>query len=605
MSVESVYDEVSAQASWPLLPYLSALVVLVLSAKTCGLLSAPKRGTAFRIGPGDGQHLVCDGEAVMRLGATSYLARQMLIWSESDVARVGALVVDSCARRWGIKVLSLLWGVTAAVCVYGVAWCTALPSVAADIVHSPRTPVICKALVTSCDGVPLAVATIAFFVGVIMANLFVPHSLVAFTTAADFRTACYCLGTSLVYVGGACAVATLIGAEAGLFAVTVVVFPVYWVSLLYGNIALSFPRDFNAGRVNERDDEWEQLFTAVLHRGIGQTVLGISDQGLLAGWRYLSPAKQEQFSPLVASLLRGDKAKLEVLGDVRMANGYGMFHKMWVGVAPPVELTRKNHVIEPVYGGASMNNDFDRAAVKRKLVQVGLDTTAGTNSTNPVYGNEGTLPVFYEQEEDCLDEHGLPKLSLLCVQPFRHARCRKRQQAGTGYCRSAGPPPVTLEEAWLLLFAALLGSWTCLRWMGRDGVGGEPPAHESALVFCVFNAFLSQRVEYLWVYRVSPLLIKRFIAKNTAVVTVVWILFSIFVFTGVERTALYVVLLVYLAVIAPVRWVECRNWANDECWRWGVECEPVGTFRVFAETSDGNETARWTESCEGLIVPRA
>ncbi|CBJ33168.1 hypothetical protein Esi_0435_0017 [Ectocarpus siliculosus] len=564
-SVEHVYEEVSARASSPLLPYLSAFVVLVVSAKTCGLLSAPKQGTAFRFGPGEGQQKVCDGEAVMRLGATSYLARQMLIWSESDVARVGALVVDSCARRWGIK-----------------------------------------DLVTSCGGVPLAVATIAFLVGVIMANLFVPHSLVAFTTAADVRTACYCLGTSLFYVVGACAVATLIGAEAGLFAVTVVIFHVYWVSLLYGNIALSFPRDHYAGGVNERDDEWEQLLKAVRRRGIGQTVLGISDEGLLAGWRYLSPAKQKEFSPLVASLVRGDKAKLEVLGDVRMENGYGMFHRNWVGVKPPIGLTRENDVIEPVYGGESMDFAFNHAALKRKLVQVGLDTTAGTNSTNPVYGNEGTLPVFYEQEEDCLDEHGVPKLSLLCVQPFRHARCRKQQQAGTGYCRSSGPPPVTLEEAWLLLFAALWGSWSCLGWMEWDGVGGEPPANESALVFCVFNAFLSQRVEYLWAYRATPLLIKRFIAKNTAVVRVIWILLAFFVFTKVEKAALYVVLLVYLAVIVPVRWVERRNWADDECWRWGVEDgKPVGTFPVWAETSDGNEAAQWTESCRGLTVPRA
>ncbi|CAM9843869.1 unnamed protein product [Ectocarpus sp. 8 AP-2014] len=563
MSVEYVYEEVSARASSPLLPYLSAFVVFVVSAKTCGLLSVPKQGTAFRLGPGEGQQKVCDGEAVMRLGATSYLARQMLIWSESDVARVGALVVDSCARRWGIK-----------------------------------------DLVTSCGGVPLAVATIAFLVGVIMANLFVPHSLVAFTTAADVRTACYCIGTSLFYVVGACAVATLIGAEAGLFAVTVVIFHVYWVSLLYGNIALSFPRDHYAGGVNERDDEWEQLLKAVRRRGIGQTVLGISDEGLLAGWRHLSAAKQEEFSPLVASLVRGDKAKLEVLGDVRMENGYGMFHKNWVGVEPPIGLTRENDVIEPVYGGESMDFAFNHAALKRKLVQVGLDTTAGTNSTNPVYGNEGTLPVFYEQEEDCLDEHGVPKLSLLCVQPFRHARCRKRQQAGTGYCRSSGPPPVTLEEAWLLLFAALWGSWSCLGWMEWDGVGGEPPANESALVFCVFNAFLSQRVEYLWAYRATPLLIKRFIAKNTAVVRVIWILLAFFVFTKVEKAALYVVLLVYLVVIVPVRWVERRNWADDECWRWGVEDDkPVGTFPVWAETSDGKEAAQWTESCRGLTVP--
>ncbi|CAN0468450.1 unnamed protein product, partial [Ectocarpus sp. 12 AP-2014] len=103
----------------------------------------------------------------------------------------------------------------------------------------------------------------------------------------------------------------------------------------------------------------------------------------------------------------------------------------------------------------------------------------------------------------------------------------------------------------------------------------------------------SQRVEYLWAYRATPLLIKRFIAKNTAVVRVIWILFAFFVFTKVEKAALYVILLVYLAVIVPVRWVERRNWADDECWRWGVEDgKPVGAFPVWAETSDGDEAAQ-------------
>lgn len=552
----------------------SLVTLFVTFVKHYRLYSVPKKGAPFC----GSDELVCDGEDVVRLGATSYLARQMLIWSDSPVARVGALVVDSCARRSGTLTLALLWGVVAAIWFYAAAAIAvksgSLDENTACYLTDERKDELGQFLDSvCCDERPCNSSKFAVLCGIGMGLLFFPNSVVVFTTAATVKQVASCSLTTLVYVVGSCKVATQIGAQAGLLAVTTVVFPVFLVSLLWGNFALLFLSP-SAYAISKRrgEDEWELLLTTVLHRGIGQIVLGITDKGLETGLDSLPLRRRNMWSPLVASLVRGHAVRKKLVGEVEMAMVVGMFHRDWCGVPPPTDLIRDGDYIRPVYGGEMGTKHFSVASVSRRLVQVGLyPHKAGTNSTNPVLGNEEILPVFYEKETPF--GKSMPPLSLLCVQPFRHARCRERRHTGSGYCKSVGPPPVTLEEALLGLFSGQLVCWQCMRWLGHAGVGGEPPAWTTAFVFCLFNLFGFQRFEYLWVYRAFPLVVKRFITENNSVVSFLWFALAVCIFEVREssKTPLYCVMSLYVVSLWEVRRREWRNWKKDPCWRWGVE----------------------------------
>lgn len=554
----------------------SLAILFAAFVKHYRLYSVPKKGAPFG-GSGTQGKQVCDGEDVVRLGATSYLARQMLIWSDSPVARVGALVVDSCARSGSTLTLAILWSVVAAAWVYvAAAIAVASGSLSADTACfvANITGELGQFLDSiCCDERPCKSAMYAALSGISMGLLFVPHSIVAFTTAATRKQAFSCFLTTSIYVAGSCKVATLIGAQAGLLAVTTAVFPVFLVSLLWGNFALRFlPPSAYAISKRMEDKEWKLLLTTVLHRGIGQTVLGINDAGLERGLDSLSSPDRKRWTPLVASLVRGQAVRKNLVGDVKLKMVVGMFHQDWhTGIGFPTDLKRNGDIIEPVYQGSSSSGDFKKAGVPRRLVQVGIYSKAGTNSTNPILGNVDILPIFYEQEDSF--GNNMPPLSILCVQPFRHVRCRTRRQTGSGYCKSVGPPPVTLEEALLVLFSAQLVCWQCLRWLNCGGVGGEPPAWATAFVFCMFNAPGFQRFEYLWLYRAFPLSVKHFITQNDQMITLLWIVLAICIFQVREccKTPLYFVMFGYVVALAEVRWREWSNWKRDPCWRWGVE----------------------------------
>lgn len=535
------------------------------------LYRVPRKGAPYGGGDGD----TGDGNSVQRLGATTHLARQMLIWSDSDVARISALVIDSTTSSLGKLMLALLWGLTAMLWVLGAVHLAVMldyldDNPACHVADTMFAMIVCddRALISA------ACAAISGFGTGVLAC----YTLLMLTTAWTITEVLATLLAAVSYLPSSCVIRIKVGATPGLLIVTTVGFPVCLVSLLWGDasLLLNLPADSYAGSTFAAKEQWTLLFEKVMKLGIGPQVLGISDTSLEQHLNMLDSKDRKTWSPLVASLVRTDETRKKLIGNVELGMVVGMFHKDWVGVEPPAGLTREGDLVVPRYGGKNEKQraqKLGKAGVSRRLVRVGHSRSLGTSSTSPLVDtNEEILPIFYEEGE--LEAAGLPPLSLLCVQPFRHARCRIRELERVGYLKSVGWPPLTCEEALLVFFSLLLVCWLIFRGCGYATEAGEPPVWTVALAFGFFHIWPFQRYEYLLVYR--ALCIKKFITERYEFVRFAWIVFS--VVTGIivvnkveEKLPLYIILMGYVIAIAEVRVREWKKWEKDSCWRWGVK----------------------------------
>lgn len=420
---------------------------------------------------------VCDGKDVERLGATVYLSRQMLIWSNSRIARVGALVVDSSVVYGGTTALSIVWGLTAATWVYIVVKFGSAPGGVSDVqcctnhvfvetvqeYLEPGLNSMYEYVTGNTDHAGVSAAARSSFMagvsGFIIGMISFPDIIVVFTPAVTGNEAFTSLVGSLVYVCASCVIGALAGAPVGLVAVTSVVFPVFLVSLVWGNFALRFvPADDDALNRFQAADEWNELFKRVLMRGIGQKVLGISDQGLVSGLHIVEAdrvvAMDDELRSLVASLVRSDTTRTEYCLVEKMTPRSAV--ELMRGGEPlpldPAGLKRMGHDIVPK--SKQGDEEFDLGGVTCRLVKV-------TNSTSPMGGrNYGVKPILYEEDE--IIDGKPPALSLVAVQRFRRRRYRVKRGAGPGYCQSVGPPPLTVEEGLVIIFVSLLVCWLLL-----------------------------------------------------------------------------------------------------------------------------------------------